>query len=305
MTTWQINLHEDGLDLLAAMQSRVPLAPAGYLRQLCKKQRVSINTQAAEGTREVHLGDRVTIMASSRWRELLALAPLQPGQVLHEDAWCLIIDKPAGLATHHAQGHDDDLLQRVRSHLRLRGETYQVAPVHRLDRGTSGAILFGKGKKAIGALGQMFMAGEITKHYLALAYGRLSVPGQLDAPVSAKGQVKAALTRYRPITTHGDLTLLALELVTGRQHQIRQQLARAGHPLAGDNRYSRRLTQAGRLMLHCHRLVFENPLTGRTVHVTAPLDTDFQQVLAQNGFDEDWDDADITQKTANRPESQV
>jgi len=285
MTTWPINQHEDGQSLLDALHLRVPSAPLGYLRQLCKKQRILLDAGTVDCDRIVARGEQVTVKPSERWQKLLAQAPLQPNQVLYEDDHCLIIDKPAGLATHHAQGHDDNLLQRVRDFLRLRGETFQVAPVHRLDRGTSGAILFGKGKKAIGSLGQLFMAGQITKHYLALVKGRVCAPGQLDAPVTAKGSLKSALTRFTPIQIVNDRTLLELELVTGRQHQIRQQLAASGHPLVGDSRYGDGSAPGERLMLHCSRLAFQNPLSGQAVHVIAPLDAAFRRGLAQHGLE--------------------
>ncbi len=84
----------------------------------------------------------------------------------------MVLNKPAGLAIHRAVGHTDNLLHRVQDFLSLRKETFQVSPVHRLDIGTSGAVLFGKGRAAISQLGKKMIEGQFSKSYLALVSGR-------------------------------------------------------------------------------------------------------------------------------------
>ncbi len=213
------------------------------------------------------------VKSSSRWLELLELSPVHPAEILYEDTECLVINKPAGLAVHNAQGHDDNLKSRLQGFLHLRREMFQVAPVHRLDAGTSGAILFGKGKKATSQLGQELMAGGMSKRYLALVQGVVVEAGELTAPVLAKGSMKSALTRFRPIDNNGRTTLLELELVTGRRHQIRKQLSEAGWPIIGDSRYYRRsIVAAKRLLLHCHFLACRNPISARMIEIDSPAE---------------------------------
>jgi len=238
--------------------------------------------------RTVQYGEHIFIKSSDRWLELLGHSPIQPAEVLYEDTECLVVNKPSGLAVHNAQGHDDNLKSRLQDFLHLRREVFQLAPVHRLDAGTSGAILFGKGKKATGLLGQELMAGGMNKRYQALVQGVVVEAGELTTPILAKGRMQPALTRFRPIIDNGGTTLLELELVTGRRHQIRKQLSEAGWPIIGDDRYHYRSTVAARrLLLHCCFLAYRNPLNGRMIEIGSPLPEDFIAELQRLGFSTD------------------
>lgn len=294
-TKWKINLREHNLPLLDALSLRVPAAPKGFLRQLCKKQRVTINGLAGNSDIPVQSGDTITVKNSQRWDECLDRSRIQPEQLLYEDVECMVLYKPAGLAIHRAHGHDDNLLWRVQDFLHLRKETFQVSPIQRLDIGTSGAALFGKGKAAIGALGKMLMDGEATKRYLALIEARVSVPGELTSAVPAKGSSKEALTRYRPIAASEKYTLLELELVTGRRHQIRYQLAMTGWPILGDARYrGKSIDDLDHPFLHCHLLSFPQPASGQSVNINCPLPESLLAQLENLGFSTDTIDYDLT-----------
>jgi RluA family pseudouridine synthase len=291
MTEWQINTIEDSLALSEALSLRVPSAPRAFLRQLCKKRRVSVNAQSATSDQIVHEGEVIIVKESDRWLECLNQAGLRPNELLYEDPQCVVINKSAGLAIHNAPGHDDDLLSRLKDFLRLRGETFQVAPIHRLDIGTSGAVLFGKGRASISWLGQTIMAGKVTKRYLALVEGEISQPGQLSSAVPAKGRIKEALTQYHPIKVGHGCTLLELELVTGRKHQIRRQLAESGWPILGDNRYNRKnLFEMTRPFLHCHLLIFPQPASGQTIKIHCSLPAELHTLLAGLDFPEPGDE---------------
>jgi RluA family pseudouridine synthase len=285
VTEWQINRREADRPLLEALALRVPAAPRALLRQLCKKQRVFVNTRPAAAGQVVDAGATIRVRDSLRWCECLELSRLQPAQILYEDGQCMVIDKPAGLAVHRAPGHDDNLLQRVTDFLRLRGETFRVSPAHRLDIGTSGAVLIGKGRAASGRLGKMIMAGQVAKRYLAMVSGSITEPGELTSPVPAKGRPKAALTRFRPVAAAGGCTLLELELVTGRRHQIRRQLAESGWPVLGDRRYGGAgMPGLDRIFLHCHRLAFCPPAAGGSIAIDAHLPEELQHFMTTLGF---------------------
>ena len=288
MTQWQINLREENLLLHEALALRVPTAPAAFLRQLCKKQRVSVNKDTAEASRLTRVGETIVVKNSQRWLECIEKLPVKPEQLLYEDSDCIVLNKPAGLAIHRAVGHEDNLLHRVQDFLSLRKENFQVSPVHRLDIGTSGAVLFGKGRAAISKLGQMLTAGQFRKSYLALVSGKLTESGELDSEVPAKGKIKEALTRYKPLASTENYTLLELQLVTGRHHQIRHQLAVSGHPIIGDVRYRGALiNELGRPFLHCHQLTFPLSNDERTITVKAPLPEDLKALLLALQFSPD------------------
>ena len=285
MTKWKINLREENLPIHEALALRVPTAPTAFLRQLCKKQRVTVNGDTAEASRLSSVGETIAVKDSQRWLECVEKLPIKPEQILYEDSDSIVLNKPAGLAIHRAVGHEDNLLHRVQDFLSLRKENFQVSPVHRLDIGTSGAVLFGKGRAAISQLGQMMIAGQFSKSYLALVSGKLTESGELASEVPAKGKIKEALTRYKPLASTEKYTLLELQLVTGRHHQIRHQLAVSGHPIIGDVRYRGELIdELDRPFLHCHQLIFPRSNDERTITVKAPFPEDLTELLVALQF---------------------
>lgn len=282
---WIVNLREAGLSVLDAVSLRVPAAPRSFLHQLAGKQRILLNGSVAEETAAVTAGDKISLRPSARLDQLVHASRLSPPQVLYEDQLCIVLNKPAGLMTHPAGGHDSDLLTDLRTFLRLRRETFQVSPAHRLDIGTSGPVLFGKGRAAISALGKMLMAGEARKEYLALVSGQPPESGTLETSIQVFGKDKDSQTRYRCLATAPGHALLELELITGRRHQIRQQLAEAGWPIVGDQRYrGESMPGLTRPFLHCLRLTFTSPEDNRTVKIEIPPPDDLTRQLASLGF---------------------
>lgn len=285
MTQWQINLREENLLLHEALALRVPTAPTAFLRQICKKQRVTVDDDIAEASRLTRVGEKIAVKNSKRWLECIEKLPVKPEQILYEDSESIVLNKPASLAIHRAVGHEDNLLHRVQDFLSLRKENFQVSPIHRLDIGTSGAVLFGKGRAAISKLGQMLIAGQFSKSYLAVVSGKLIESGVLDSEVPAKGKIKEALTRYMPLASTENYTLLELQLVTGRHHQIRHQLAVSGHPIIGDLRYRGELiNELERPFLHCYQLSFPRSNDERAITVKAPLPKGLTQLLVALQF---------------------
>lgn len=269
---WTVNPREAGLPLLEAVNLRIPAAPQSFLKQLARKQRILHNGEPGDEKIVARAGDIITLSPSLRLDQLVCASRINPGQILYEDKGCIVLDKPAGLMIHPAGGHDTDLLTDLKIFLRHRHETFQVSPVHRLDIGTSGPVLFGKGRASISALGKMLMAGEARKHYLALVCGHPPRQGVLDSHVPSHGKAKEARTRYRCLAEAQDHALLELQLITGRRHQIRQQLADAGWPIVGDSRYrGKPLPGLTHPFLHCCRLAFTHPDDGRIVKVTSAL----------------------------------
>jgi RluA family pseudouridine synthase len=277
MLEWTVEPEEDGLSALEVLRRRVPAAPAAYLRQLLRRGKVRLGGAPVAEAELLRAGERLTLPDSRRLGELL-----QPGgvRILFEDPEALVVFKPAGLAVHRGEGHEaDNLTDRVRALLQARGERFTAAPVHRLDAATSGPVLFGKGRRAIAALGGLFMTRQVEKVYLALAAGELVGEGLLSTAVPAKGRLREAATSWRALGSGGGFTLLELRLETGRTHQIRRQLAEAGHPLAGDRRYGG-AAPAGltRLFLHGRRLGWPQP-GGERRMVVCPLPEELHGVL--------------------------
>lgn len=287
MQSLTIQPDEAALSALEFLQRRIPAAPAAYLRQLLKNGKISGDQGPLRATDRLCAGTTVQLPASGRLRELLD-APAPPPtavKILFETREILVVAKPAGLAMHAGVGHEDDHLSgRVNALLKARGDRFMVAPVQRLDLDTSGPVLFGKGKSACAELGRLFMRHDVEKDYLALVSGQLRgelYAGQtLTSVLPAKGKNKEATTSFRVLGRSPAATLLELRIHSGRQHQIRRQLADIGHPLYGDRRYRGPCPEAlPRLFLHCRRLAFNDPFNGAPLDFTQPLPADLKIFL--------------------------
>jgi tRNA pseudouridine65 synthase len=210
--------------------------------------------------------------------------------LLFVDADVVVANKPCGLLVHRGWANDDDVaLFRVRDAIGA-----YVYPVHRLDRGASGALLFARSAEMAAVLGAGLAAGGLEKRYLALVRGTPPAAGVIDHPIpkeEEKGSARvAALTRFRLVarSTVDRCSLVEALPLTGRLHQIRRHLRHLNHPLVGDvnygsgeiNRHYRAAYDLRRLALHAHLLAFDHPRTGERVVVRAPMSDDLAGPLA-------------------------
>jgi tRNA pseudouridine65 synthase len=212
--------------------------------------------------------------------------------LLFVDEHLVVADKPSGLLVHRGWDNDDDVAMfRVRDAIGA-----YVFPVHRLDRGTSGALLFARHKEAAASLSRAFEEGEITKSYLALVRGVPPEEGVVDHPLqkSEDGPRVPAVTRFRRLGSSSvDRCSLVIAFPqTGRLHQVRRHLRHIDHPLVGDvrhgsgsiNRHYRATYALHRLALHAWTIAFRHPVTGERVAVTAPVPEDLAAPLASLGL---------------------
>ncbi|HEY1692608.1 MAG TPA: pseudouridine synthase [Polyangiaceae bacterium] len=214
--------------------------------------------------------------------------PTSPSiELLFVDEDVVVANKPSGLLVHRGWAADDDVaLFRVRDLLGA-----HVHPVHRLDRGTSGALLFARTREAASTLGQAFEAGRIQKRYLALVRGTPPDEGVIDHPIprSEGGERVAAVTRFRRLarSTVDRCSLVLAMPETGRLHQVRRHLHHVSHPIVGDvnygsgaiNREYRARYGLHRLALHAWSIEFEHPSTGERTVVDAPVPEDLSCAL--------------------------
>lgn len=208
--------------------------------------------------------------------------------ILYRDDSLLIVDKPAGILTHRTQlAPDSDVaMTRARDTAGV-----WVWPLHRLDRGTSGALAFGLSEQAARTWQEQLDAGSIVKVYLALVRGVAPEALTLDYPVpkSEAGPRVPARTAFRRLWAGDHCSLVEARPETGRFHQIRRHLAHLRHPIAGDSNYGtgwfnrkiRQSTPLTRLGLHASSLTFPRPAGAR--RVVAPLASDFVQALIALG----------------------
>ena len=206
--------------------------------------------------------------------------------VAYEDEDVVVFNKPAGMPVHPSHRHRDDTLANVFAARCLKkGEKAGFHAINRLDRDTSGLCVVAKHPYAADRL-----SGEVDKTYYAVIEG---IPdfscGTLSFPIARAGESiilrrvdpagKHAVTHYRMLKSGNGHSLLEIQLETGRTHQIRVHFSYIGHPLAGDDLYGGQTTYISRQALHCGKVRFFQPVTGRKLTVCAPLPEEMEQVL--------------------------
>jgi tRNA pseudouridine65 synthase len=233
--------------------------------------------------------------------------------ILYQDEYLVAIDKPAGLFVHRS------LLDKREKYFALQLLRDQIGqyvyPIHRLDRPTSGVLLFALNEAVARSLNDLFISKEIQKTYLALVRGHLSTSGVVDYPLKEKldkiadkdanpdKEAQTAVTHYQSMATASlavplgkydsvRYSLVKLMPETGRRHQIRRHLAHLRYPIIGDINYGDNKQNPffgeylgfRRLMLHARSLVFTHPVSSEKIEINAPLDNEWQQVFEQLGW---------------------
>ncbi|MEG6522771.1 RluA family pseudouridine synthase [Desulfotomaculum sp. 1211_IL3151] len=212
-------------------------------------------------------------------------------EMLYEDEHLIILNKPPQQLVHPTgRTTGGTLANYLAYYLKERGQLNTIRPVHRLDRETTGCVIFAKDSRSQFILEQQLKEGSLKRTYWALVKGVISPPsGTIDAPIgphptlpnrrAVTPQGEQAITHYRILRTSEDASLLELSLETGRTHQIRLHLAHRGCPILGDHMYGVRSPLINRQALHATSVSFINPQDNRPLTVNAPLPKDFAQAL--------------------------
>jgi tRNA pseudouridine65 synthase len=214
----------------------------------------------------------------------------QPLSILHRDEHLLAINKPSGMLVHRGWGKDGAIaLQLLRDQVGQR-----VHPLHRLDRATSGALLFALSSEVARDMQELFAGGAVHKRYLAVCRGNTLEDGRLCHALSQKQSTtpKPAITDFRLLGAFERYGLVEAKPITGKTHQIRRHLKHLAHPIIGDVRYGksehnrifRERFGFHRLALHCQRLEFPHPRGGAALNIEAPLPADFAALLERLGL---------------------
>ncbi len=276
--------------------------PKSHVYRILRSGEIRVNGRRADPTLRLQSGDKLRVppirISESVRPALPAGGSSLSGRTLLEDAWMLVIDKPAGVAVHGGSGISFGIIERLRAE---RPELKFLELVHRLDKETSGVLLLAKKRSALVGLHEQIRSGTTGKRYLVLVKGDWQTPKQtvrlaLERHVLASGERrvsvsddgKASATTFRLKQRFGAFSLLEAELKTGRTHQIRVHLAHLGFPIAGDDKYgdfalNKELARHGlkRMFLHAVRFECEHPGSGDKLRLEAPLAEDLTRYLAR------------------------
>ena len=287
------------------LRQRYPAMSRGAIRRLIEEGHILVNGQSVKPTRAPRAGETVRVEwpearpAEARPEEI-------PLEVLYEDDFLLVLNKPAGLVVHPASGNEvhtlvNALLHHCAGQLSGIGGVARPGIVHRLDKDTSGVMVVAKTDSAHLALATQFAGRKVEKIYHAVVCGELArergeIRAAIARHVSHRKRMAASDDRGRPAHTSycvlerlRGATLVQAILHTGRTHQIRVHFQFLGHPLLGDATYgarqSRRIEElqhflAERQLLHASRITFTHPHSAERMTLEAPWPQDFKDALA-------------------------
>lgn len=202
--------------------------------------------------------------------------------VLFEDKNIIAVDKPAGVLAYPLPGSDEKTI----------GEMVGAVPAHRLDRDTSGVMLLAKNEEAKLKMQKLFAERKIEKKYSALLWGKVEPEaGEIRIPLGRgskdrlrvvadpSGRESHTIYKVKKYYPKSDVSLVEVEIKTGRTHQIRVHFASIGHPVVGDKKYTGIKTGPGRQFLHAERLGLVSPFTGKKIALHAELPEDLKEYL--------------------------
>lgn len=297
----EISAMQAGQRIDNYLLSRLKGVPRSLVYRIVRSGEVRVNKGRIKAGYRLQAGDTVRIPPLRLSEEG---GTSQPGgqfleriqsSVLYEDDELLILNKPAGIAVHGGSGVSHGVIEALRV---LRPEAPFLELVHRLDRDTSGCLMIAKQRATLLNLHKLLREGGVTKHYLALVKGRWRGKGRIidaalrknllesgERRVKVSEEGKEAQSVFEPVTLYKECSLMQIQLMQGRTHQIRVHAAHAGHPIAGDSKYgdpdfNRYMKGLGlkRMFLHARSVACQLS-SGRKVHVTAPLGEDLQAML--------------------------
>lgn len=313
--------HEAGQRLDKLLAKYLDLAPKSFLYKMLRKKNITLNGKKAAGSEKVQEGDEIRLFLSEEtiggFMGRRETAHTQEKlDILYENRHVMFVNKPRGMLSQRAKKEDVSMVEHVLSHLLRSGEvteemllTFRPSVCSRLDRNTSGVLAAGKTLYGLQAMAGLLRERRVRKLYLCIVSGVVHGAGEcrgwlckdeLHNRVQISDRecegAKFVHTRYRPLADNGEDTLLEAELLTGRAHQIRAQLALEGHPLFGDEKYGKKETNRvlertfglrGQL-LHAYCLEFPelagelSDLSGR--RILAPVPEVFLKIAKERGL---------------------
>ena len=291
--TYTVTEQETGQKIETILKQGLSLTKNQIKSAKFRPDGICVNGNRARISTVVFSGDVVSVQLETK-ETASGHLEAAPGDVkiLYEDEDLLLVNKPAGLVVHPAHGHyDDTLANHLMYYFKQHGLRVCVRAVGRLDKDTSGIVLFAKNKVAAARLSGQ---NAIEKEYLALVNGRFAkTNGCIKLPIRKKNgslnQMEIsddgnyAVTHYQVVGEFADYSLVCLKLDTGRTHQIRVHMAAVGHPLVGDTVYGKRRAYSGREMartaLHCVNICLRQPFTGEMIQARAPIPEDMRMYM--------------------------
>ncbi|MDR2426114.1 MAG: RluA family pseudouridine synthase [Endomicrobium sp.] len=264
-----------------------------YFQRITEKNKVFVNGKSVLSSHRLKSGDEITV----EFEKEKISNEIKPEKInidiIYEDDDIILINKRPGIVVHPSYGHlSGTLLNALKYHSKGKYVPYMV---HRLDKDTSGIIVFAKNEKAKISLSKQLQKRTVKKTYYAAVKGTIvENRGRIEAPLGRSKEnrklmsvnsaaKKMAVTEFKVMERKGDFTLVEIRIITGRTHQIRSHMKYINHPVVGDTQYGGPETIDGkefkRQMLHAYAVTFTHPKTSKPVEFKAPLLDDMKEIF--------------------------
>jgi len=273
------------------------LSSRSQIQQLIRQGKIRVNQQMVKASYLLKNGDIITLFLSAP-KAMEVKAEKIPLNIIYEDEYLVIVNKPAGMIVHPAgKVYSGTLVNALLYHCKnsLSGIGGIIRPgiIHRLDKDTSGLMVVAKNNLAHLELSHQMKSRKIDKRYIALVWGKVKEEqGIIDAPIGrsvhnrkkmavGEGKNKSAITHFKVLKRFFRHTLLEVKIYTGRTHQIRVHLSYLGYPIVGDKVYGQKKEELiiNRQALHSYWLGFSHPFSHKYLEFHIPLSEDIQKCL--------------------------
>ena len=308
--TFKIDKHQQGRRLDKVIRGKWPDLPLGALMKYFRKKQILLDGKPATFNDRVSLGQEVSVPWDDPALKKAFLpkrsVSSEPLDIIYADSNICIVNKPWNLLTQPVRKGDDSVVARVIKELNWQDSNFTPTPVHRLDRNTSGILVVALNGEALRAVNEAWRNRKVHKKYLALVAGNPKDKGIINVGlvkdtsknvvIAVKNGGLSAETRFRKIKGDDEVSLLSLDLLTGRPHQARVHMAYMGCPIVGDRKYgdlkvNREWAKQGvkRPLLHGRTIAFDEDLPPFIKYLSrktfnAPLPEDFLLVLRKRGW---------------------
>ena len=261
------------------------------LSKLIKQKLVLVNNKIFDTRNSFNTGDIITINFDFE-EDNSNIVPIKMDlDILYEDEWFLVLNKPPRIAIHPSILHfEDSLSNGVKYYFDKIKLKKKIRPVNRLDSNTSGLVIFAKCEYVQECLSKQMQKGIFKKEYLCLVLGKLNnLKSTIDLPISRKensiiercvnSNGQKSITHYEVLKEYKDFSLIKCKLETGRTHQIRVHFSYIGHPLLGDTLYGTKSELINRQALHSCYIEFIHPITNMLIQFSSELPKDIKSLL--------------------------
>ena len=288
--SYQIDKDDHYDNILHVLKEQFLLSDR-LITKLKKANKIYLNDLPTYTKKSVTVGDTVSVLIDFEEDNSNIVASNIPLNIIYEDDYLLVLNKPANIAIHPSILHfDNSLSNGVKFYFDKLGLKKKIRIVNRLDRNTSGIVVFAKNEYIQECLIKQMKTNEFKKEYLAIAKGILeSKSGTLNFPIARKeGSIiertvssdgDSAITHYDVVKEFNNLSLVHIVLETGRTHQIRVHFSYIGHPILGDTLYGSPSELINRQALHSYKLTFIHPVTKKVLSLEAPLPNDIENII--------------------------